>query len=56
MTYILALTAITVISLLAWRWLRVRRMRARVLRRLHPVRVVREAEAVAAGAWATEGF
>jgi hypothetical protein len=53
--HILALTTLTVISLLAWRWLRVRRMRARVIRRLHPVRVVREAEAVAAVYWPTEG-
>jgi len=43
--YILTLTALTVISLLAWRWLRMRR----------PVRVVREAEAVAAVYWPTEG-
>jgi hypothetical protein len=50
----LALTVVAV-ALLAWRWLRVRRMRARVLRRLRPVRVVREAEAVAAVYWPTEG-
>jgi hypothetical protein len=51
--HILTLTALTVFALLAWRWLRMRRMRARVLRR--PVRVVREAEAVAAVYWPTEG-